>query len=171
MHYLLKPDATVWRSDMDSALITRLANDNPDLMIDLGRLDWKKSDMPFDAGILNIALRQGTAVTAGLAVSAIDVHPLAYYHQMVAILNKELGRDSTKVPHADLMESLAEGWAEHTRDLDNQVAAAQAQTVKRAKAALVTALNAPVSDALAEHWQNLGGSLPPPVPADVANRL
>ena len=91
--------------------------------------------------------------------------------QMVDILQKELRRDSTDVPHADLMESLAEGWTEHTRELDRQVATSQAATVERARGDLIKALEAPVSDALTEHWQNLGGGLPPPVPADLPDQL
>jgi hypothetical protein len=166
MYYLLKPDATVLYCDTGNSLvIDRLVREHPDTVINASNINWQRSDRRFDAGLLNIALRKGVAVPDGLVVSAYAVAPLDYYRQMVEILQKELGRDSTDVPHADLMESLFEDWTERTRELDNRVAASQAQTVERAKQDLAIALQVPVSDALSEHWQDLGGGLPPAVPA------
>ncbi len=90
---------------------------------------------------------------------------------MVAIAEKEQRRDSTAAPHASVMESLVEGWTENSRELDGRVATAMGQTAERAKHDLIRVLRVPISEPLAEHWQNLGGSLPPAVPSDLADRL
>jgi hypothetical protein len=107
---------------------------------------------------MTIALRHGVAVPDGLIVAAANVSSLNYYRRMVARL-----RDSTSVPRADLFESLIEGWADLARELDAQLGPTRAEAAEGAKEELIELLNAPLSDALAEHWQDLGGALPPPV--------
>ncbi len=169
MYYLLKPDSTVLWSDVPNSVVQRLVSERPDTVGNLQNLGWKKADRRFDAGLLNIALRKGIAVPSGLIVSAGDLQPLDYYQQMEAILAKERQRDSTNVANAGLMESLSPGWTEETRRLDDRVEASQVETVERAKQGLIRALSAPVSDALAEHWQNLGGALSPAVPPDLGS--
>ena len=171
VYYLVKPDDTVWSSDASDFVIDRLRQEHPDSVLDLGNLDWQSSTQVFDAGLLNIALRKGVPVSHGIVLAAREVTPLDYYRDMLAILQKELARDSTDVPHADLFETLDEGWIERTKQLDNDVAAAQVKTVERARASLAALLKLPMSSMLVEHWQDLGGGLPPAVPADVADKL
>jgi hypothetical protein len=163
MYYLLKPDASVWWVDLPTSVVKNLVSKHPDAVGNMQNLDWKRAERPFDAGLLNIALRKGIASPGGLIVAAVDLAPLDYYRQMVDILEREWPRDSTNVPHADVMESQLPGWEEETRQLDDGVEASQVQTVERAKQGLVHALYAPVLADLAEHWQNLGGGLPPAV--------
>ena len=38
-YYLLKPDATVWWSDVSDSQVDRLVTEHPDIVIDLGNLD------------------------------------------------------------------------------------------------------------------------------------
>jgi hypothetical protein len=171
LYYLLKPDTTVLWTDAPDSVVRPLIEKRPDAVGNLENLGWKKADRRFDAGLVNIALRKGVAVPSGLIVSAGDLQPLDYYQQMQAILVKEQQRDSAAVPHAGLMENLSPGWTEETRQLDDRVQASQVETVNRAKQGLIRALSAPVSDPLAEHWQNLGGGLPPDVPVDFADQL
>jgi hypothetical protein len=47
VYYLLKPDATAWWSDVSDSLVDRLVTEHPDIVIDLGNLDWKKADLRF----------------------------------------------------------------------------------------------------------------------------
>ncbi|MGX9790504.1 hypothetical protein [Mycobacterium sp. MMS18-G62] len=164
MFYLIKPDTTVLWNDLPESVIDQLAKDNPDTTIDLRRLTWHPSERWFDAGLLNTALRYGIAVADGLVVGGQALVPLDYFRSMEAILNKEIERDSTNVPHADLMEAVMPGWKQNTRDLDARVLESQRRTVERAQREMLKAFEKPIDTALAEHWQKLGGSLPPQPP-------
>ncbi|WP_099025895.1 class I SAM-dependent methyltransferase [Mycolicibacterium palauense] len=171
MYYLLKPDATVWWTDISEQMIARARRDHPELDIDLGRLEWKRAERTFDAGTLNIALRKGEAVAQGLTVAAGALVPLDYYRDMVAIEARTSGRDLTTLPHADLFEALMPGWTEQTRQLDNDVAKGQTRIVARAQQDLNNAFAEPLSPELVEHWQKLGGALPPEVPPGGLGRV
>src|SRR5438128_1062272 len=135
-------------------MIERLQKDHPELDIDLRRLDWKPSERSFDAGLLNTALRYGVAVTDGLVVSGRALVPLDYFRSMEAIEHKEVERDSTNVPHADLFEAMMPGWKQSTKELDAKVLEAQRSTVERAKREMLEAFSKPIHPALSEHWQD-----------------
>ena len=166
MYYLIKSDFTVLWCDVSEFMIQRLQKDHPEIEIDLRRLEWLPAERRFDAGLLNTALRYGVAVADGIAVSGQALVPLDYYRNMEAILHKEIERDSTKVPHADMFEALMPGWTQNTRELDDRVLASQRSTLDRAEREMVQAFSKPINPALSEHWQNLGGSIPqqPPTP-------
>jgi hypothetical protein len=164
MYYLLKPDATVLWSDASEFMIQRLQKDHPELDIDLRRLDWQPAERWFDAGLLNTALRYGIKVADGIVVSGQALVPLDYFRSMEAILHKEVKRDSTNVAHADMFEAMMPGWKQSTRELDDRVLEAQRSTVERAQREMLAAFSKPMDPALSEHWQNLGGSIPPQPP-------
>lgn len=161
VYYLLKPDSTVLWSDISEYMIDRLVKENPEFKVDFTRFDWKPSERPFDAGLLNIALRYGAPTGDGLVVAGRDLVPLDYFRDMKAILDRELTRDSANVGHAALFEQLMPGWTEGTRELDARVAEAQRATVARAERDMLKAFAAPAKPELVEHWQHLGGPLPP----------
>lgn len=165
VYYLVKPDITVFWSDFSEYMIDRLVKENPEFTVDFTRFDWKPSERPFDAGLVNIALRYGAPAGDGLVVAGRDLVPLDYFRDMKAILDRELTRDSANVGHAALFEQLMPGWTEGTRELDARVAEAQRATVARAERSMLKALAVPAKPELVEHWQDLGGSVPPPPPA------
>ena len=165
MYYLLKPDTTVLWSDASEFMIDRLAKDHPDTTIDLKRLDWQPSERWFDAGLLNIALRYGVAVVDGLVVGGQTLVPLDYFRSMEAILHKEVERDSTNVPYADMFEAMMPGWKQSTRELEDRVLESQRRTVERAQKDMFRAFDKPINPTLSEHWQNLGGAIPPQPPS------
>jgi hypothetical protein len=160
MYYLIKPDGTVQWNDVPESILNQLVKDNPDVDLDFGRLDRKPAERWFDAGLVNTALRYGTPVADGIVVGAQALVPLDYFRSMEAILDKEVERDSTNVAHADLMEAVMPGWTQNTRELDERVLESQKRTVERARRDMLKAFEKPIDTALAEHWQNLGGSIP-----------
>lgn len=164
VYYLLKPDSTVLWSDISEYMIDRLVKENPEFKVDFTRFDWKPSERWFDAALLGVALRYGAPVRDGLVVAGRDLVPLDYFRDMEAILHREIARDSANVRHAQLFEQLMPGWTEGTRELDTKVANAQRATVERAQRSMLKAFAAPINPELAEHWQDLGGSLPPAPP-------
>jgi hypothetical protein len=111
-------------------------------------------------GCVGIVASCDTATAEGIVVGFQSLVPLHYYRQMRSILS----RDSTDVPHADLMERLMPGWLESARDLDARVDVSQAQTVERARRDLDRAIqSAQPEAALVDHWGGLGGALPDPL--------
>lgn len=161
MYYLLRPDITVRWSDVSEYMIDQLVKENPEFTVDFARFDWKPSERWFDAGLLNTALRYGAPAVDGLVVTGRDLVPLDYFREMEAILDREIKRDSVNVRHADLFEQLMPGWKNDTRELDERVAAAQRANVERAQRGMLKAFACPINPELAEHWQGLGGSIPP----------
>ncbi|AMU57214.1 hypothetical protein PP614_04770 [Mycobacteroides abscessus] len=161
MYYLLKPDITVLWSDISEYTIERLVKNNPDFTVDYSRFDWQPAERTFDAGLLHTALRYGVAVDWGLAVAGKYLVPLDHFRDMEGVVRKEAMRDSTNVPHADLFEQIWPGWGDSTRELDQRVQQSQQRTYERAEQEMREAFAKPINPELAQHWQDLGGSLPP----------
>lgn len=164
MYYLIKPDITVYWTDLPEGIVSRYARDNPDINIDFAKLAWKPAERRFDAGLLNTALRFGVAASTGLVVGAQALVPLDYYRQVLDIVQKETARDSTDVPHADLFEALMPGWTHRTKELDDSVLDSTRRTLERAEREMHEAFSQPMNIALVEHWENLGGAIPPQPP-------
>ncbi|MGV0738217.1 hypothetical protein ABQF35_14345 [Mycobacterium syngnathidarum] len=165
MYYLLKPDITVYWTDISEYTIERLAK-HADVTIDYNRFDWQPAERPFDAGTLNIALRYGKPTNTGIAVAGRDLVELDHYRTMAALVQNETQRDDpSTAPGAALMEAISPGWTESSRELDQRVLESTRQTAARAERDMLEAFNKPLDPALAEHWQKLGGSIPTQPPA------
>jgi hypothetical protein len=63
-----------------------------------------------------------------------------------------------------MFEAMMPGWKQSTSELDGRVLEAQRSTVERAQREMLAAFSKPIDPALSEHWQNLGGSIPPQPP-------
>lgn len=161
MFYLIKPDLTVLWADISENLVGRLAKDHPEIDIDYLKLPWQPSERRFDAGLLNIALRYGIAVPGALVVGAQALVELDYYRNMENILTQNQQRDSTNVPHAEFFETVMPGWTEHGRQLDHDIVESQKRTVERAYQDVRDVMSKPIDPALGEHWQSIGGPIPP----------
>ncbi|CPT95031.1 hypothetical protein PP633_06245 [Mycobacteroides abscessus] len=163
MYYLVKPDATVLWSEISEYMIDTLVKENPDFNVDYSRFDWKPAERLFDAGLLNIALRYGARTRDGIAVAGKHLVELDHFLTMRAIVRKELVRDSTNVPHAELFERVWPGWKDSMRELDQNVLKSQHANYERAQRDMLEAFETPIKPLLAEHWEILGGSIPPSV--------
>ncbi|CQD21590.1 hypothetical protein BN970_05060 [Mycolicibacterium conceptionense] len=114
MYYLIQPNLSLLWRDISEYLIDRLAKEHPEIPIDLGRLTWDPAERPFDVDTLRLALRYGSPVPSGLAITGRDLVPLDHLRQV-----RELKSiDSTKLPHADFFEQFDPGWRERSRELD-----------------------------------------------------
>lgn len=165
MYYLLKPDTTVYWTDISEYTIERLEK-NAGIAIDYNRFDWQPAGRPFDAGTLNIALRYGTATGTGIAVAGRDLVELDRYRDLAAIVQKEGWREDPNIfPSSALMESIFPGWTESGRELDERIRESMRKSAEEAERELRETFDKPIDPALAEHWQNLGGSIPPQPPA------
>lgn len=165
MYYLLKPDATIYWTDISEYTIERIAKD-AEREIDYNRFDWKPAERRFDAGTLNIALRYGHATDTGIAVTGRDLVPLDHYRTVAELVEKEAQRaDPSTSPNARLMEAVSPGWTDSSRELDQRVLESTRRTAARAEADMRKAFEKPIDPALEAHWQNLGGPIPPQPPA------
>lgn len=164
MYYLLKPNATVFWTDISDFTVDRLVKDEG-ITIDYNRFPWEPAERTFDAGTLNLALRYGHATDTGIAVAGRYLVPLDHYRTMADLVKKETQRpDPSTGPGAGLMEALMPGWTDSSRELDQRVLESTRQTAQRAERDMYAAFNKPMDPDLVEHWQNLGGALPPQPP-------
>lgn len=165
MYYLLKPDTTVCWTDISEYTIERLEK-NAGIAIDYNRFDWQPAERPFDAGTLNIALRYGTPTQTGIAVAGRDLVELDRYREIAAIARTGAWReDPGAFPSAALMEAIYPGWTEAGRKLDQDLLESTRKTAEGAEQDMRESFSKPLDPALVEHWQSLGGSIPPQPPA------
>lgn len=158
MYYLLQPDASVYWNDFPEFTIDRLERDHG---IDWTKFPWEPAERRFDAGTLNIALRYGRAVPRGILVGGQALVELDHYRNMIEIVERNEQRDSTNVPHSALMEAVLPGWNDETRERDERIRESMRAQLRQAEADVRESFAKPVDPSLAEHWQSLGGGLPP----------
>lgn len=146
MYYLIKPDQNFEWSEFSERDVEKFG-------IELEKLPWESSDRKLDPTTLRLALRNGTAVTRGIAVTLSAIDPRDRLVELLGIKS----RDSSSLPGTDLMEYLMPGWKETGRALDEKIDAQRKKMIDEARDDLLEALAKPADDILVEHWKSLGG--------------
>lgn len=163
MYYRLRPPFDVTWIDMpfiDDKLIA-------EHKLDLDRLDseWKPTeDRAFSNDLLRIALRHGVATSTGIAVNVKHTLDLGRSDTLRTNLlaMDDIQAEIRSSPSGELMERLIPGWNAHGEQLDENIRRSTERIAREAEEDLAAVLAAPMNEALATHWTNLGGDLPQP---------
>lgn len=162
MLYLVRPLGQLSWSDLPASLVLSVVGERS---VDLARLDWKPSELAPSADLVRLALRHGTACSAGIVVDGIIVSDFLRPAELAKLTRESsvvAERAKAALPN-EIMEQLMPGWGEHGRKLDADVAQSMSEEIDRSARELETLLSAPVDDDLLGHWQSLHGVTPEPL--------
>ncbi len=157
MLYLIRPTAPPSWIDLPEHFVDVVLEHGA---ADLAVLEWKPAEgLKSHPAVIRLALRYGAPCSAGIVVKGTD---LVSFTWLVELLQLEKPR-LQDLPSENLMEVLAPGWKQRSRELDERVAESMAAKVEEVREDLEDELAKPVKQDLVEHWQKLGGRLPDPV--------
>jgi hypothetical protein len=159
MLYRLRPLATLEWSDVPGTPALEAAVRHS---ADLDRLDWQPAESRvFSKDLLGIALRHGVATSSGIvldALHAVDLGRADEIRLSQQAVDESQGR--LRASHGALMEHLMPGSNAIGKELADRVRETSDQAAREAEEDLIEVLAAPVKTELAQHWADLGGSLP-----------
>ena len=161
MLYLVRPLGQLSWSDLPASLVLSLAGEHS---VDLASLEWKPSELVPSADLVRLALRHGTACSAGIVVDGIIVSDFLRPAELAKLTRESrvvAERAKAAMPE-EIMEQLVPGWAEHGRKLDAAVAQSMSDEIDHSMKELEALLAAPLDEALLQHWQSLHGVIPEP---------
>jgi hypothetical protein len=126
-------------------------------------LEWKPSERIVDGDTIRLALRYGVRSQIGLVVDSGDLEPLDHRDQMMKSHAEGLARRPEHRKLAENIEPIMPGRLVHQDHLDSEVDASVRETIGRAQAKFLRAVETPVDATLVQHWQSLGGRIPEPL--------
>ncbi|WP_220100476.1 hypothetical protein [Mycolicibacterium murale] len=156
MFFLLSPRAPMQWVDLPESILEKVPADTP---VDLAALPWKPTSEDLglpELPMVGLALRSGIACSKGVVVGFDGIATL---HRLMQVLQLK-PTDSTKLPHADLMEQLLPGWRENRIRGDAAINESRDRMVAEARAKYQRALDKPYNPELVAHWRSLGGVVP-----------
>lgn len=157
MLYLIRPTAPASWIDLPGHFLDIAVKHEA---ADLAVLEWKPAEeLKFHPTVVRLALRHGVPCSTGIIVKGTDLVPFTWLVDLIQLKKPRL----QDLPNEELMEVLAPGWKQRSRELDERVAESMAAKVEEVREELEDELAKPVKQDLVEHWQKLGGRLPDPV--------
>jgi hypothetical protein len=129
-------------------------------------LPWEPAERIADGNTIRLALRYGVPSRMGLVVDVGDLVPLDHRDQVVKAHAEWIALRPDYRKQVEKLEPIMPGGLAHHDHLDVEVDTSVRETINRAHADFLQAIESPADASLVRHWQSLGGSVPEPLGRD-----
>lgn len=166
MLYLVSPlGGLQWTGDVGQVVVAQARSER----IDLGLRNewWATAERASDDDDVRVALRYGVAATGGIVVAGEHIAAVRRPRELRELIARSAARiavlrESPEMRGVDAWkERMAPGSRESSRRLDEDVAAAHAESIDEAQADADRALTLAPDPELLSHWRGLPGAYDP----------
>ncbi|WP_285100686.1 hypothetical protein [Promicromonospora sp. MEB111] len=158
------------RTDHTTEWVNSFGKKDFALLVEHGRtaddLPWEPAERIADGDTIRLALRYGVPSRVGLVVDVGDLVPLDHRDQVLKAHADWLAARPAYRKQVERLEPIMPGGLAHHDHLDEAVDASVRETINRAHAEFLEAIESPANTTLVRHWRSLGGRVPEPIGTD-----
>jgi hypothetical protein len=157
--YLVEPRRLLW---------TSIGHISPEKIIQMGgnleAIDsWEPASRPLRNSDIEVALRYGIPIRAGLVVDAayiLDQERARELYEVHEKARKAQQHPTIQATDEYIDKYLIPGWKQQGDELNQKIDEDSASMIREAQEEAARQLEVPIRPELVDHWQSIGGIIP-----------